>query len=173
MATKTTAKPPKRAERLVRLNSEIPEELDNALRVYAATKRVSRKNVIEQALRTFLNPSSEDNRDAMIARRLQRIDQKLLTVVEGNKVSTETLGVFVQVALGLLPEPLTEPEKKEFADKVKRRFPRFIDLVTEVLAERSRGLYAHLPKQMVATPADFPEPQAGQAANKEPADDSH
>jgi hypothetical protein len=171
MATKTTAKTPKRAERLVRLNSEIPEELDNALRVYAATKRVSRKNVIEQALRTFLNPSSEDNRDAMIARRLQRIDQKLLTVVEGNKVSTETLGVFVQVALGLLPEPLTEAEKKEFADKVKRRFPRFIDLVTEVLAERSRGLYAHLPKQMVATPADFPEPQASQAANKESADD--
>ena len=170
---KTTAKTPKRAERLVRLNSEIPEELDNALRVYAATKRVSRKNMIEQALRTFLNPSSEDNRDAMIARRLQRIDQKLLTVVEGNKVSTETLGVFVQVALGLLPEPVTETEKKEFADKVKRRFPRFIDLVTEVLAERSRGLYAHLPKQMVATPADFPEPQAGQAANKEPADDSH
>ena len=169
---KTAAKTPKRPERLVRLNSEIPEDLDNALRVYAATKRVSRKNVIEQALRTFLNPSSEDNRDAMIARRLQRIDQKLLTIVEGNKVTTETLGVFVQVALGLLPEPLSEAEKKEFADKVKRRFPRFIDLVTEVLAERSRGLYAHLPKQMVATPADFPEPTAGQASNQESVDDS-
>lgn len=155
----------------MRLNSEIPAELDDALRVYAATKRVSRKNVIEQALKTFLNPSSEDNRDAMIARRLQRMDQKLLAIVEGNKVSTETLGVFVQVALGLLPEPITEPEKNEFAAKVKRRFPRFIDLVTEVLAERSRGLYAHLPKQMVATPADFPEPPAGQGANKEPADD--
>jgi len=150
----------------VRLNSEIPLSLDEALRMHAATKRVSRKIIVEQALRAFLSPGSEDNRDAMIARRLQRIDQKLLTIVEGEKLTAETLGVWVQIALGLLPEPITGPEKEEFSAKVKRRWPRFIDLVTEVLAERSRGLYSYLPKQVVARPEDFAEP-AGPTDNKE------
>lgn len=155
---KTTLKAPKRAERAVRLNSEIPESLDDALRVYSATKRVSRKSIIEQALKAFLNPSNEDNRDAMIARRLQRMDQRLKTLGEGNKLLVESLSVWVQISLGLMPEPQTEGERREFSDKIKRRFPRYVDLLTEVLAERSKGLYSYLPKELFAAPSDFPEP---------------
>ncbi len=141
----------------VRLNVEIPNSLHNAIRVYAASKRVSKKEVVEQALLAYLNPTSEDNRDAMIARRLYRIDQKLLALVEGSRVNTETLAVWIQFALGLMPEPSTAIEKKEFKDKMNRRWPRFIDHLTGVLAERTRGIYSYLPKQIIATKSDFPE----------------
>jgi hypothetical protein len=156
-----------------RLNSEIPVDLANALRIYCTTKRMSRKSVIEHALRTYLNPPSDDNRDVMIARRLQRMDQNLQVLRESERLQVETLGVFVQVALGVLPEPKSDPEKLEFSDKVKRRFPRFIDLVSEVLAERSRGLHSYLPKQMLTTADGFPEPSTDSFDNKEPENDGH
>jgi hypothetical protein len=176
MATKTIKNLPKGpagSARNERLNSEIPADLDNALRVYCATKRMSRRSVIEDALRTYLNPLSEEGGDATIARRLQRMDQSLQVLTESDRLQVETLGVFVQVALGVLPEPKTDPEKLEFANKVKRRFPRFIDLVSEVLAERSRGLYSYLPKQMLTTAGDFPEPSTDPFDNKEPENDDH
>lgn len=150
----------KKIERMVRINSEIPSSLDDALRVYAATKRVTRKTVIEQALRAYINPNSEDNRDAMIARRLQRVDQKLLTLMENERLLTEAVGAWVQVALGLMPEPLTDAERREFADKVKRRWPKFVELVADVMQDKARGLYSYLPKNMVATSEDFPTPPA-------------
>lgn len=176
MATKTIKNLPKGSAgnaRKERLNSEIPVDLDNALRIYCTTKRMSRKSVIEHALRNYLTPPSEDNRDAMIARRLQRMDQNLQVLRESERLQVETLGVFVQVALGVLPEPKTDSEKLEFADKVKRRFPRFIDLVSEVLAERSRGLHSYLPKQMLTTACHFSEASTDPFDNKEPENDGH
>ncbi|MGD0958292.1 MAG: hypothetical protein ABSB19_00650 [Methylomonas sp.] len=69
-----------------------------------------------------------------------------------------TLALFIQVSLGLMPEPATQAEKTKFKDKMTRRWGRFVEQLTEVLLERSRGIYSYLPKEFVATASDFPSP---------------
>lgn len=146
-----------------RLSVILPGPLKDALRQHATIKRVSERAVVEQALRAFLHPRNDDSRDAMIARRLQRVDAKLHALTANDKLITETLGVLVQVFLGLSAEPVTGAEKTEFADKIRRRWPRFVDTLTDVLTGRSKGVYDYLPTQSVARPEDFPEPPDGSA----------
>lgn len=154
-------KPKKRSSAVkekARLFVEISGDLDSAMRVYAKTKRVDIRTVVEQALRRFLNTDVENNRDAVISKRLQRIDRQMLALMETNRLQEETLALFVQVSLGTMPEPVSQREKTEFKDRMNRRWVRFVEQLTDVLAERSRGIYSYLPKEFVATTADFPSP---------------
>jgi len=162
MSTPTT--PPARAGRQVRYNLVLAQPLDATLRLFAANRRQSRRAVIEAALRAYLNPSAEEVRDTATALSLRRTENRLRAVLQTSKVLTETVGVLVQLYLGTSAEPVTREERQIFNDKLKRRWPRFMQLLTEVLESRSQGIYSHLPKELIATEADFPEVPANAAA---------
>lgn len=142
----------------VRLHVEISKDVDNALRTYASAKRVGMRALVEQALISFLNPAADSNRDVVISKRLQKVDRQLLALMETNRLQEETLALFIQVSLGLLPEPYSQNDKQDFKDKVNRRWSKFIEQLTDIMAERSRGIYSYLPKDFIASAKDFPEP---------------
>jgi hypothetical protein len=112
----------------------------------------------------------DTDRDAVISKRLQRMDKQLLALMETNRLQEETLALFIQVSLGLMPEPKTQVEKNDFKDKMTRRWGRFVDQLSEVLLERSSGIYSYLPKEFIAKASDFPTPTT---ANPERSDNDN
>jgi len=160
---------PPAGERRVRIIAEVPESLASALHFHAANGRTSRREIIESALQAWFHPSREAIRDTATSTSLRRTENRLRALIETNRVLVETIAVMVQLYLGTSPEPVTPEERRVFNDKLSRRWPRFVQLLTEVLEGRSKGLYSHIPKEMIATAADFPDAPA-EAPEKERAE---
>ena len=153
-ATATTVE----SRRRVRVVAEISASIEAALRSHTANRRISRRTAIERALIAYLDPSREEIRDSATSASLRRMENRMRALVETNRVLVETVAAMVQLHLGTSPEPVTREERQLYNERVKRRWPRFVQLLTEVLEGRSQGLYSHIPKEMIATAADFPEP---------------
>ena len=66
---------------------DIPEDLNDAVRAEASARRVPIKAVHEAALRAYLKPAAQDNRDAMMVRHLNRFSRALNLITAGTCAS--------------------------------------------------------------------------------------
>ena len=101
---------------------EIPENLSAAVRELAAARRVPIKAVHEAALRAYLSPAAQDQRDAMLSRHLNRFSRAVESVDWNAKMLIAMLAYHIELDLSFLPEPTTTDERETVSEKGARRF---------------------------------------------------
>jgi hypothetical protein len=130
---------------------EIPERLAASVRELASARRVPIKAIYEAALRAYLSPAAQDQRDAMLARHLNRFSRAVESVDWNSKMLIAMLAYHIELDLSFLPEPSTTEERESVSEKGARRFDRFEQWLVRHLVD-SDNLYNRL--QRCVSPAD-------------------
>ena len=132
----------------------IPENLVAAVREQAAARRVPINAIYEAALRAYLNPGAQDQRDAMLARQLNRFSRAVESVDWNSKMLIAMLTYQIELDLSFLPEPSTEEERDTVSEKGARRFDRFEQWLARHLVDPD-NLYSRLQRSIVPAAGDF------------------
>jgi hypothetical protein len=132
----------------------IPENLVAAVREQAAARRVPINAIYEAALRAYLNPGAQDQRDAMLARQLNRFSRGVESVDWNSKMLIAMLTYQIELDLSFLPEPSTEEERDTVSEKGARRFDRFEQWLVRHLVDPD-NLYSRLQRSIVPAAGDF------------------
>ena len=148
-------KPPERGSgRQKGVYVEIPENLNAAVRELAAARRVPIKAVHEAALRAYLSPAAQDQRDAMLSRHLNRFSRAVESVDWNAKMLIAMLAYHIELDLSFLPEPTTTDERETVSEKGARRFDRFEQWLVRHLVDPD-NLYSRLQRSAVPAAEDF------------------
>jgi hypothetical protein len=132
----------------------IPENLVAAVREQAVARRVPINAIYEAALRAYLNPGAQDQRDAMLARQLNRFSRAVESVDWNSKMLIAMLTYQIELDLSFLPEPSTEEERDTVSEKGARRFDRFEQWLVRHLVDPD-NLYSRLQRSIVPAAGDF------------------
>lgn len=139
--------------RVAALNVEIDHALKKRLDLEATQRRISKRSIVERALQAYFDPDQQDERDAMLARRLLNLDRRYEGIERQNKIMAEALAVFVQG--WLVQNPEIPPEQRAPANaQASLRYAKFIERIARNFAEHST-LYDRLPQEVIVTAADF------------------
>jgi predicted transcriptional regulator len=79
--------------------------LMQALAAYADRRGKSRSLVAEAAIASFLSPDADEQREAAIAKRLDRIDRRLTRLERDVGIDVEMIALFVRFWLSNTPPP--------------------------------------------------------------------
>jgi len=154
LISKVVPGPEKRAARVKGVHMRIPENLIAAVREQAAARRVPINAIYEAALRAYLNPGAQDQRDAMLARQLNRFSRGVESVDWNTKMLIAMLTYQIELDLSFLPEPSTEEERDTVSEKGARRFDRFEQWLVRHLVDPD-NLYSRLQRSIVPAAGDF------------------
>lgn len=113
----------------VHITREVWKRLDHATQRPGVTKAA----IVDAALSAFLSPEADERRDALILRRLDRLNGRVERVERDLTVTAETLALFVRYYLTMTP-PLPEQDRRAAQALGRERFEGFIEQVTERLA---------------------------------------
>src|SRR5271170_3183189 len=155
-AKKATSKRP-RVSRQQGVYIRMSETLNQAVRELAASRRVPLKAIYEAAVSAYLSPGAQDQRDAMLARQLNRFSRGLESVDWNVKLLVAMVRYQIELDLSFLPEPVTEEERKIVTEKGARRFDRFEQWLMRHLAD-PQGLYQRL-QTVRPSPEEFEHAQ--------------
>lgn len=89
-------------------------------------KGVARSKVLAAALDAYLSPESEDHREAVIARRFQRLGRQLDHLKQGQTPLIETLAFFIHHYLASA-EPAFAPHQEAIRARGRARLAQFIE----------------------------------------------
>jgi hypothetical protein len=151
-ATSTTKKP--RAARRQGVYIRIPENLHRLVQEMAAARRVPLQAIYEAAVSAYMSPGAQDQRDAMLARQLNRLSRGVESVDWNTKLLVAMMRYQVELDLSFLPEPVTDEERKIVTEKGVRRFDRFEQWLMRHLVD-PESLYSRLRTQVTPTEEDF------------------
>ena len=82
-----------------RLNLFIPPEHARRLEEVAAKKGASKSSIVAAALSSWLSPDSGDQREAAIAKRLDRLSRQFERLERDQNIEIETLALFIRYYL--------------------------------------------------------------------------
>ena len=80
-------------------------ELMQALAAYADRRGKSRSLVAEAAIASFLSPDADEQREAAIAKRLDRLDRRTTRLERDVGIGVEMIALFVRFWLSNTPPP--------------------------------------------------------------------
>ena len=106
----------------------LPNELTARLDDYATAKRVSRVQIVETALDSFLSPDGADRLEAALARRLDRMTRAIERLERHSTITNETLALFVRFWLTHTP-PLPDTGQRAAQAKGRERYEGFVEAV--------------------------------------------
>ena len=154
----TGSKPPRpkrvRPERQQEIHIRISNTLALGVRELAAARRVPLKAIYEAAIAAYLSPGAQDQRDAMLARQLNRFSRGVESVDWNTKLLVAMLRYQIELDLSFLPEPVTDEERKLVTEKGARRFDRFEQWLMRSLVD-PESLYSRMRSQMTPSEEDF------------------
>jgi hypothetical protein len=150
---KAASKKP-RAARQQGVYIRMSETLNLAVRELAAARRVPLRAIYEAAITAYLSPGAQDQRDAMLARQLNRFSRGVESVDWNTKLLVAMMRYQIELDLSFLPEPVTEEERKIVTEKGARRFDRFEQWLMRHLVDPD-SLYARLQGRITPTDAEF------------------
>ena len=119
-----------------RLNVYFDPTLTTELESLAARRKVSKSAVIEAALASYLSPDGDDQREAAIVRRLDRLTRAIERLERDLTISTEALALFVKFWLTTTP-PLPDTMRDAAQAKGRERYEGFVDALGRRLAKGS------------------------------------
>lgn len=154
---RTPRRSPSRSARRQGVHVVLPENLTRAVRELAAARRVPIRAIYEAALAAYLSPGAQDQRDAMLARQLNRFSRGVESVEWNTKLLVAMLRYQIELDLSFLPEPVTEEERKIVTEKGARRFDRFEQWLMRQLAD-PESLYTRLQGAVSPSAEDFDTP---------------
>ena len=150
---KPTAKRP-RVGRQQGVYIRMSSTLNLAVRELAAARRVPLKAIYEAAVSAYLSPGAQDQRDAMLARQLNRFSRGVESVDWNMKLLVAMMRYQIELDLSFLPEPVTDEERKIVTEKGARRFDRFEQWLMRHLVD-PESLYSRLQGKVTPTDEDF------------------
>lgn len=109
-----------------RLNLSLPVELIARINDIADRKRVTRSAIVEAAVESFLSPDHADMQEAALTRRLDRLSRHVARLERDQRITTETLALFVRFWLTITP-PLGPEQQASAQAKGRERFDGFVE----------------------------------------------
>lgn len=109
-----------------RLNLSLPVEMIGRINDVANRKRVTRSAVVEAAVESFLSPDHADIQEAALTRRLDRLSRQVARLERDQRVTTETLALFVRFWLTVTP-PIPPEDQASAQAKGRERFEGFVE----------------------------------------------
>lgn len=143
-----------RAARRQGVYIRMPETLNLSVRELAAARRVPLQAIYEAAVAAYLSPGAQDQRDAMLARQLNRFSRGVESVDWNTKLLVAMMRYQIELDLSFLPEPVTDEERKIVTEKGARRFDRFEQWLMRHLVD-PESLYSRLQGRITPTEEDF------------------
>ena len=109
-----------------RLNLFIEPEHARRLGQLAAMKGVSKSSIIAAALASWLSPDSGDQREAAIAKRLDRLSRQFERLERDQSILIETLALYVRYFL-TVSTPVPESHQEAARAQGKARYSQFVE----------------------------------------------
>lgn len=109
-----------------RLNLYIEAEHARRLDQVAAMKGVSKSSIIAAALASWLSPDAGDQREAAIAKRLDRLSRQFERLERDQGILIETLALYVRYFL-TVSTPIPEAHQEAARAQGKLRYTQFIE----------------------------------------------
>lgn len=101
---------------------------------YAARRNLSRSQIAEAAIASFLSPDAAERQEAATTKRLDLIDRRMARIERDLGVSVETLALFIRSWLAATP-PLPEPAQRAARAKEGERYNSFLVALGRRLAK--------------------------------------
>ena len=134
-----------------RLNIFIEPEHARRLDQLAVHKGISKSAVIAAALASFLSPDGGDQREAALAKRLDRLSRQAERLERDQNIQIETLALFVRYFL-TVSTPVPEAHQDAARAQGKARFEQFVEQLGRHLL-RGRSLVRDVVEEL------HPDPQ--------------
>lgn len=109
-----------------RLNLFISPEHARRLDELAVKKGVSKSSIVAAALASWLSPDAGDQREAAIAKRLDRLTRQFERLERDQAIGIETLALYVRYYL-TVSTPVPEAHQEGARAQGKARFAQFIE----------------------------------------------
>ena len=109
-----------------RLNLFIPSEHARRLDELAVKKGVSKSSIVAAALASWLSPDAGDQREAAIAKRLDRLTRQYGRLERDQAILIETLALYVRYYL-TVSTPVPEAHQEAARAQGKARFTQFVE----------------------------------------------
>jgi predicted transcriptional regulator len=109
-------------------------EVMQALAAYADRRGKSRSLVAEAAIASFLSPDTDEQREAAIAKRLDRLDRRQTRLERDVGIGVEMIALFVRFWLSNTPQP-PETERAAMRRQGGDRYDAFIEALGRRLAK--------------------------------------
>ena len=109
-----------------RLNLSLPAELIGRINDIADRKRVTRSAIVEAAVESFLSHDHADMQEAALTRRLDRLSRQVARLERDQRITTETLALFVCFWLNITP-PIAPEQQAAAQAKGRERFDGFVE----------------------------------------------
>lgn len=148
-----------------RLNIFIEPAHAKRLDQLAVHKGVSKSAVIAAALASFLSPDGGDQREAAIAKRLDRLSRQFERLERDQNVLIETLALYVRYFL-TVSLPVPEGQQEAARAQGRARFAQFVEQLGRHL-QRGRSLVREVHEEIEPKAAPM---RAGQGQSEEAAD---
>lgn len=109
-----------------RLNLFIEHDHARRLDELAAKKGVSKSSIVAAALASWLSPDAGDQREAAMAKRLDRLSRQFERLERDQNILIETVALYVRYYL-TVSTPLPETHQEAAKAQGKARFEKFIE----------------------------------------------
>ena len=119
-----------------RLNVYFDPALSAELDALAARRKVSKSQIIEAALASYLSPDAADQREAAITRRLDRLTRAIERLERDVSIGNEAVALFVRFWLTTTP-PLPDTMREAAQAKGRERYDGFVETLGRRLAKGS------------------------------------
>ena len=116
-----------------RLNVYFDPTLTAELESLAARRKVSKSQIVEAALASYLSPDAADQREAAIVRRLDRLTRSIERLERDVTISSEAVALFVKFWL-TTTLPLPDTMRDAAQAKGRERYEGFVDALGRRLA---------------------------------------
>lgn len=148
-----------------RLNLFIEPEHARRLDELAAMKGISKSSIVAAALTSWLSPDSGDQREAAIAKRLDRLSRQFEKLERDQTILIETLALYVRYFL-TVSTPVPEAHQEAVRAQGKARYGQFIERLGRHLM-RGHSLVKEVYEEIEPNPEGFADDaQAPNAGDK-------
>ena len=151
-----------------RLNLFIESKHAKRLDELAAMKGLSKSSIVAAALASFLSPDSGDQREAAIAKRLDRLSRQFDKLERDQNILIETLALYVRYFL-TVSTPVPEAHQEAARAQGRARFEQFVEQLGRHLL-RGRSLVKDVIEEIQPDPGQFFGPQEDKPAGGSPND---
>ncbi|HBX54598.1 CopG family transcriptional regulator [Pseudomonas sp. UBA2684] len=132
-----------------RLNLFIQPEHAKRLNELALKKGVSKSSIIAAALASWLSPESGDQREMVIAKRLDRLSRQFERLERDQNILIETMALYVRYYL-TVSTPVPEAHQEAARAQGKLRFTQFVEQLGRHL-QRGRSLVRDVHEEVQTT----------------------
>ncbi len=136
-----------------RLNVFIEPSHAKRLEELAAMKGLSKSSIIAAALSSFLSPDAGDQREAAIAKRLDRLSHQFDRLERDQNILIETLALYVRYFL-TVSTPVPEAHQEAARAQGRARFEQFVEQLGRHLM-RGRSLVKDVQQDITPDQSQF------------------